>query len=134
MKLFGKKLTPNPQVIFGAIDTTYEPNQEWWQFAYEGIEHFSHGPVLRLFDISALELMRTDVSTLMPEMKQRLEIGWKEWGEVKLDDGENYIVDVTNFQEKQEYRICWSGGASWGDMGIEFTVRDHKIVDEDWGD
>jgi len=134
MNLFGKKSNSEPQVIFGVIAATYSRKEELWTFEYEGVEHISYGHILRLFNSSTLELMRGDVLMLMPEMKQRLEIGWKEWGEVKINDGGKFFINVTDFQEKQEYQICWAEGASWGDMVIEFTIKDHPIIYEDWND
>jgi len=134
MNFFGKKPDSNPQIIFGAIAATYSNKEELWTFEYEGVEHISYGNILRLLNNSALELMRGDVVKLMPEMKYRLELGWKEWGNVRIGDGESYFINATDFQEKQEYEICWTDGASWGDMSIDFTIKDHQIINEDWND
>ena len=43
-------------------------------------------------------------------------------------------VDVTDWAARQTLAVSWSGGVSWGDLGADFTVKNHAIVDEAWGD
>jgi hypothetical protein len=51
-----------------------------------------------------------------------------------MNGGEEFSVNLTDFQSDGTFEVSWSGGATWGDMGIEFTIKDHVIADESWGD
>jgi len=58
-----------------------------------------------------------------------------EWGDdSKLDDGESFSINVQDFATDKSLTVSWSDGASWGDLGVDFTIKDHAIVDESWGD
>jgi len=51
-----------------------------------------------------------------------------------MDDGETYSVNVEDFAKDGTFSVSWSGGATWGDMSVDLTIKDHAIVDESWGD
>ena len=85
--------------------------------------------------MTALDSILTTLDALKPEMRTRLQKGLCEWGdESKLDDGETYSVNVQDFASEKSFTVSWAGGTSWGDLGVDFTIRDHAIVDESWGD
>jgi hypothetical protein len=68
-------------------------------------------------------------------MRKRLAKGLAECGEgCKLDDGETCSISLQEFATDRSLSVSWSDGASWGDLGVEFTIKDHAIVDEGWGD
>jgi hypothetical protein len=74
------------------------------------------------------------VESLKPDLRARLQKGLKEWGESKLDEGESYSINVQDFATDRSFTVSWSGGESWGDLGADFTIKDHAIADESWGD
>ena len=75
------------------------------------------------------------VESLKPEMRRRLAKGLAEWGDgCKLDDGETYSISVEEFATGRSFSVSCSGGASWGDLAVDFTIKDDAIVDETWGD
>jgi hypothetical protein len=41
---------------------------------------------------------------------------------------------LQDFATDKSFEISWFGGASWGDMGVEFTIKDGVILQENWGD
>lgn len=134
MKWFGKGEAIFPEVVHGLIVAAYSPREECWTFKYQDIEYLSWGHRLNLPDESELEAIHNDVLILMPEMKERISLGWQGQEEAVVDDGEEYFVNITEFRLQDEFGVCWSGGASWGDMGVEFTLHNRRIVGEEWGD
>jgi hypothetical protein len=71
---------------------------------------------------------------LMPEMQERLKNGLEKWGSAKPDGKETYLVDIKDFAKEGTFSVCWSGGEVWGDMGVDFVIKDNKIFKEFWGD
>ncbi len=112
----------------------FDRDHEWWQFAYRGTEFLSFEPVLVLPTKAQLDSILSTLESLMPELRNRLKKGLSEWGDAMLDDGETYSVDVKDFANDGTFSVSWSGGASWGDMGVDYTIKDHAIIDESWGD
>lgn len=133
MKWFGKSAVPNPEVVYGLVVATYSLQYSCWTFEYEGVKYVAYGHRLYLIDHSKLEIIHNDVIALMPEMRERLRVGWQEY-DVTINDGEKYFIDVSGFRSSGEFGICWTDGANWGDMSIEFTIKNHEIIDESWGD
>lgn len=134
MRWFGKSEAVSPEIADGLIVASYSSQEECWTFEYEGVEYLAYGHRLNLLDHAELEIIHNDILALMPEMKERLHTGWQEEGEAVSDDGAGYFVNISEFRSRGEYGVCWAGGAGWGDMSIEFTIQNHRIIDEVWGD
>jgi hypothetical protein len=47
---------------------------------------------------------------------------------------ESYSINVQDFATDKTFTVSWSDGASWEDLGVDFTIKDHAITDESWGD
>src|ERR1043166_3068578 len=134
MGLFSKTPRPNPKITVEGIEIAFHRDNEWWEFAYRGTEFCSFEPTLTLPSKTDLDSILDTLESLKPEMKTRLQKGLKEWGDSKLDEGESYLVNLQDFAKDKTFTVSWSGGASWGDMGIDFAIKDHAIIDESWGD
>jgi hypothetical protein len=134
MGFFSRKPQPNPTIELGGIPITYNVEHEWWSFTHESVDLISYGPQFKMPSQEHLEQILEDLTRLTPEMKSRLVKGWKEWGDVKVDDGETFTIDLTELDKQGTYEITWSGGSLWGDMGIDFVIQNGKIEDEVWGD
>lgn len=134
MGLFTKTPKPNPKITFEGIEFTFHRDDEWWEFTYRGTEFISFGPALILPTKAQLDSILSTLQSLMPELRMRLEKGLSEWSDGKLDDGEKYSVDVREFAKDGTFSVSWFDGASWGDMGAEYTIKGQVIVDESWGD
>jgi len=134
MGLFSKTPKPNPKITFEGIEFSFHGDHEWWKFTYRGTEFSSFEPVLILPTKAQLDSILSTLESLMPELRTRLEKGLREWSYSKLDDGETRWVDVKDFAKDGTFSVSWSGGASWGDMGVDFTIKGHEIIDESWGD
>ncbi len=135
MGLFSKKPKPDPKIKFEGVEFTFHRTYEWWEFTYRGTEFSSHDLLFELQTKAELDSILSTLETLMPEFKMRVEKGLKEWSETSLGDGVSYSVDLTNPSKDGSYSVSWSGGEeSWGDMAVDFTIKDHKIIDESWGD
>jgi hypothetical protein len=134
MGLFSKTPQPNPKLSFEGIEFEYHRDHGWWEFRYRETDFTSFEPVLALPTKVELDAIVETLLALMPEMRSRLQIGLEKWGGAKLDDGESYSVDVKDFVRERTFGVSWSDGESWGDLGVDFVVKNGVIVDETWGD
>ena len=121
-------------ITIEGIEVYYDPDQNWWEFTYREQEFISFSSQLNMPNQDELNTILSSVATLTTEMLERLEKGWKEWEKVKMNDGESSAINIENFSREGSFEVSWSGGASWGDIGIDFTIKNQKIVDESWGD
>ena len=134
MGLFSKSPKPNPTITIEALEIAFHHEYGGWAFKYGGTEFASFQPTLTVPTKAELDSILEAIESLKAEMRTRLEKGLSEWGDSKLDEGESYSVDVQSFSADKSFIVCWSEGASWGDLGVDFTIKDHAIVDESWGD
>jgi hypothetical protein len=134
MGLFSKKITEKPTVESQGLHIEYDPDTEIWQFSDKGTAFVAFGRACAVPSLSQIADIHADVDRLTLEMARKLEKGVKECQGVKMNDGETFLVNITDLRSKGSFEVSWSGGQSWGDMGIDFTIKDHKIIDESWGD
>jgi hypothetical protein len=134
MGLFSKKAKVNPTVETQGLRIEFDSENEIWQFSDEGINFVVYGPVCAVPTRDQLQEIQADINRLRPEMAQKVEHGLKDCGGVKMNDGETLLVNITEFQSQSAFDVCWSGGKSWGDLGVDFTIKKHEITAESWGD
>ena len=134
MGLFSKTPKLNPKITFEGIEVSFHREHEWWEFKYRGVEFISYGVALMMPTKAELDVVLEDLESLKPEIRSRLEKGLAEWADSKLDEGETFTVDVNDFVASKTFSVSWSGGASWGDMGADFVIKNHEVIDEAWGD
>jgi hypothetical protein len=136
MGLFSKTPKANPRIVVDGIAIEFHLDHEWWGFTYRGMEFWSCELLLTLPTRPELDRIVDSLELLMPELKERLKKGLEEWGDYssKTDDGESYRLDVKQFYSEGTVTISWSDGASWGDLGVDFIIKDGAILDEQWGD
>ena len=104
-------------------------------FVYREKEFYCFDAELTLPSQPQINSLLAGLAALDNDMKPRIKNGLKQWtgGAAKFDDGEKYIIDVTGFAQGSIV-AKWSGGKSWGDMGVDFSIKNGSIVEEDWGD
>ena len=135
MGLFSKTPKSNPKITVEGIDITFHQEYGGWTFTYRGAEFASFESALSLPTKAELDSILNTVESLKPELRKRLQKGLSEWGNgCKLHDGESYSINVQSFAADKSFTVSWSNGASWGDLGVDFTIKDHAITDELWGD
>jgi hypothetical protein len=134
MGLFSKKPRLNPQITIDGLEVTFDLENEWWEFTYRDTDFSSFEPVLTLPTRQDLNIILAMLDSLTPEMRSRLQKGWEDEADSMLDTGESYSVDVEHFARSRTFTVSWSGGERWGDMGVDFTIKDGAIIDESWGD
>jgi hypothetical protein len=99
------------------------------------MEFTSFGPTLMLPTKAELDSIFGALESLRLEIRTRLQKGLSEWGDgSKLDDGESCTVNVQDYATDKSFMVTWSDGISWGDLGVDFTIKDYAIIDESWGD
>lgn len=134
MGFFSKTPKPNPKITVEGIEVSFHREHDCWEFKYRGIDFISFGILLTLPAKAELDSILVTLESLKPEMKSRITKGPDGDGGLKLDDGESFMVDVQSFATERSLMVTWSGGASWGDMGVDFIIKDNAIIDESWGD
>jgi hypothetical protein len=134
MGIFSKKTKPHPAIETQGLRIEYDTRNECWQFSYAGTDFVAYGTAFVAPPQERLLSILADIEKLRPEMLRRLAEGLKDSPEVKTNDGETYLVNLTDLHSQGSFEVSWSGGESWGDMGIDFTISNHEITDESWGD
>ncbi|WP_254509634.1 hypothetical protein [Anatilimnocola floriformis] len=134
MWLFSQTPKLNPKITFEGIEFTFHREDEWWEFTYRGTAFSSFEPVLIMPMKTQLDSILSTLETLMPELRTKLRSGLSEWSDATLDSGETYSIDVKDFANDGAFSVSWSNCASWGDIGVEYTIKDHAIIDESWSD
>src|SRR5687767_13635359 len=134
MGLFSRPPKVNPTITVEGIEIVFQREYEAWEFRYRGTDFFSFEPKFTLPTKADLDAILERLESLQPEMRTRLKNGLSGWGDAKIDDGESFSVNVQDFATDKSFGVSWSDGASWGDLGVEFTIRNNVIVDESWGD
>jgi hypothetical protein len=134
MGLFSKKPRTNATVEIEGLRAEYDLANECWQFSHKGADFVAYGTALVVPSEERLSSIIADIDKLRPEMIRRLAEGWKDSKDVKTNDGETFRVNITDLASQGSFDVSWSGAESWGDMGIDFTIKDHAITDESWGD
>lgn len=134
MGLFSKTPKPNPKIVAEGIEIEFHRDHEWWSFTYRGTVFSSYELSFTLPRKEEIDAILATVESLKPEMELRLKNGPDESGGVQLGEGESYVVDANQFATDGTFVVSWSGGTSWGDMGIDFTIKGNAIIDEGWGD
>jgi hypothetical protein len=134
MGLFSKTPKPNPKIVVEGMEIVFHRDHEWWEFVYRGAEFSSFEPALTLPTKAELNHILATLEALKPELRTRVKKGLSEWGDSKMDIPETCSINVQDFATAKTFTVSWSDGASWGDLGVDFTIRDQAIVDESWGD
>jgi hypothetical protein len=134
MGIFSKKIKAKPVVETQGLRIEYDPEDEIWQFTHNGADFVAYGTAFVVPSLERLSTIQADIDRLRAEMTRRLAEGWKDSKDVKTNDGESYLVNLTDLHSQGSFEVSWSGGESWGDMGIDFTISNHEITDESWGD
>lgn len=134
MGLFSKTSDPDPVLIVDGIEVVFHRDHDWWEFEYGETEFWAAGTTFRLPPRAELDEILDTVEALKPQIISRLANGLNEWGDAKLNDGESYCVDLRDFATERTFILSWSDGASWGDLAVDFIIRERHIIDVSWGD
>jgi hypothetical protein len=134
MGLFSKKVKANPVVETQGLRIEYDTGNEIWQFRHQDAHFVAYGTTFVVPPPERLAAILSDIDRLRPEMIRRLAAGCEEMKDIKTNDGETYLVNLTDLHSEGGFDVSWSGGESWGDMGVDFTITNHAITDESWGD
>lgn len=134
MGFFSKGTKANPVIETEGVRIEYDPEIECWQFSHKSNDFVAYATALVLPTQEQLASILADIIKLRPEMAQRMAKGCTVSKGVRTNDGETYLVNVTDFCAQGTFVVSWSGGKSWGDMGVDFTITNHEIADESWGD
>lgn len=135
MGLFSKKPKAIPKINVEGIAVFYDPNHESWEFHYRETDFVVYQPQFTFPPKEELDNIINDVVELTPEMIERITSWWRENGtKANTGQGLSYMIELGKFSEEKTIHIMWSGDDSWGDMGVEYTIKDRRVIDESWGD
>lgn len=134
MSLFSKEPKVQPTIETQGLRIEFDSENGIWQFSDRGFDYVIYGSRCAAPSPEQLSEIHTDINRLRPEMTRRLVEGLRDCQGAKMNDGETFLVNPTDFQSQAAFEVCCSGGESWGDMGIDFTIENHEITDESWAD
>jgi hypothetical protein len=135
MGLFSKTPKPDPAIQIGETRLRYSTNQRWWTFTHKNMEFCAFNSSLVWPGDAGLDSIIKEFEHLQPEMKERIRSGNAVGGGgIPTDEGETVLIKLDELAGKGSYEVGWSGGRTWGDMGVDFVVRGGEIVEEFWGD
>ena len=134
MGLFSKKRVPDPVLELSGLRIWYSVQEQTWTVFFQDVDFVFIGSTFNCPSESQLGAILEEIDTLKPEMLQRLADGWKDWEGVRMNDGEMFDVHLTNYPTDGSYDVCWSGGTTWGDFIVSFTVKAGTITNETWDD
>ena len=134
MALFSKKPKVKWIIKTQGLQIEFDPENGIWQFSDGGVDFVLYGSTCAVPSPEQLREIQAEINRLCPEMNRRLAEGLRDCEGAKMNDGETFLVNLTDFTSEGSFEVCWSGGESWGDMGVDFTIKNHEISDESWGD
>ncbi len=112
----------------------YDMASEIWQFSHNGADFVAWGTTFVVPAQERLCSIQGEIEKLLPEMGRRLAKGWKDSNATGINVEASYIINLTDLHSHGTYDVQWSGDESWGDVVVDFTINDHDIADESWGD
>ena len=134
MGFFSRTPKPSPKITVEGIEIMLDQKLGAWEFTYQGTAFSALEPVFTLPTKAELDTILDTIDSLKQEMKTRIQKELSEWGDLQPDDGELCSVRVDEFGADRTFTVTWLGGDSWGDLGVDFTIKDHAIIDEFWSD
>lgn len=133
MPFWRKKPIVYPKITVAGIDIYYNAKNPEWSFTYKKIDFISYSAQFVLPSLPELDAILQDVEILNQEMFNRCQTVMKEYGDTS--DGELLSIHLDTFADKQTIEVSWcSMDESWGDMGVDFIIKNGIIEDECWGD
>ena len=128
---FQKKAPPD--VTRGGRTARYDPQLEYWAFECDGIEFHVKGIP---FNEAAFDWARRAVEvirSLDEDIRSRVDECLRDW---PCDKSKKEIlgVELDEYPESKTILVAFTGDDSWGDLGVDVTITDGKIVDVSGGD
>ena len=135
MGLFSKTPKPNGRIIIQGLKIDFKVESGWWEFKHRDVDFVSFDPTLTLPSIEELDGILKDLQLLKSEFESRISNGLSQWGDgCSINDGETCLINIEDYSKDKSVVVSWSGGESWGDLAVDFTISNHMITDESWGD
>ena len=128
-----KKISVYPKVRIRDIDLHYRCEDPEWSFEYKDIGFVSYTAQFILPSLEELDRILDDVENLREDMLNRCRSYWKD--HEHASDGELLLIDLEHYSSDSVVRVSWCGNDdSWGDMGVDFVIKNSKVEGESWGD
>lgn len=129
------KSKPPREVVHDGITATYSVPSASWNFTVDGVDFSIDG---KQFDVQAIGWARDslpEIERLRDEMVVTAKKSLAEWAEdINLDAARLIFVDLSEFSDQRYLMASYAGDASWGDLGVDVTIQDGKIIAADAGD
>lgn len=105
-----------------------------WDFSFRGVNFVHRGEAFRFPGAGKLDEVLMDIACLRDEMRRRLADPEGASQGLELDGEETILVSLDDLESSGTFEVEWSGGTTWGDLGVSFSIRNREIVGEDWVD
>lgn len=134
MGLFRKTPKPDPSIQIGESRIRYSVKHEHWAFTYKNKEFCAYASSFVWPGAGRLDQIIEDFERLQSQMMERIRSGKEIGGGLPMGVGESVLITLHSLETEGTFEVGWSGGEKWGDMGIDFVVKDGTIIEEFWGD
>ena len=128
-----KKKQPREEVTVEGV-TAKPMARDSWEFSVDGLDFMITG---KEFDPRAMQWAKDaalEISRLEPEMVKAVRESLEEAEELDLGSAKLFIVDLSEYGKDRYFSVTYVGDDSWGDMGVDVTIQDGKIISADAGD
>lgn len=128
-----KKKQPREEVTVEGV-TAKSMARDSWEFSVDGLDFMITG---KEFDPRAIQWAKDaalEISRLEPEMVKAVRESLEEAEELDLGSAKLFIVDLSEYGKDRYFSVTYVGDDSWGDMGVDVTIQDGKIISADAGD
>ena len=130
-----KKSQPPREVTHDGVTAIYSAPTASWKFTVGGVDFNIDG---KEFDVDSIRWAKDSLpvierlsSEMLTAARESL-AGWSD--EINLDSARLLHVDLSEFSEQRYLMASYVGDASWGDLGVDVTIQDGKIIAADAGD
>ncbi|RYD19362.1 MAG: hypothetical protein EOP88_19260 [Verrucomicrobiaceae bacterium] len=128
-----KKKQPREEVTVEGV-TAKPMARDSWEFSVDGLDFMITG---KEFDPRAIQWARDaarEIRRLEPEIVKAVRESLEEAEELDLGSAKLFIVDLSEYGKDRYFSVTYVGDDSWGDMGVDVTIHDGKIISADAGD
>jgi hypothetical protein len=129
-----EKKQPREEVTVGGVTAKPMISHDSWEFTVEGLYFTIDG---KEFDSRAIQWAKDAIPlirSLEPEMLKAARESVEGHEGLDASSAQLLFVDLSGFEKRGRLSVAYIGDDSWGDMGVDVTIQDGKIISVDAGD
>lgn len=129
-----KKKQPREEVTVEGVTARPMVSHDSWEFTVDGFDFMIDGKDLDPRAIQWAKEAALVTKSLEPEIIKAVRESVEGHDELDLDSAKLVIVDLSGFGKDRYFSATYVGNESWGDIGVDVTIQDGRIIAADAGD